>query len=278
MNNKSICDTTDKTLFMDEFVDDSVTMTMDDIEKILIYHSKDRESERVRSINWRKTEEYKQWRKEYISSEEYKQKRKEYDNSEHRIAWKKQYQSTKDYKSKTNLRNKNRRERLWNLVLEIYGSKCVCCGESNKNFLTLDHINGGGSKERTGSTTTLQKAVEEKDKTKYQILCYNCNTGRHWNGGICPHVEEKPLKNSLRIKFIEEYGGRCECCGETIKTFLTLDHVNGRKKEEPKTPYKEAVSFKDNNKYRILCCNCNAGRQHRGINGTCPHKITSEEY
>ena len=41
MNNKSICDTTDKTLFMDEFVDDSVTMTMDDIEKILIHHSRD---------------------------------------------------------------------------------------------------------------------------------------------------------------------------------------------------------------------------------------------
>ncbi len=41
MNNNSTYETTDKTLFMDEFVDDSVTMTMDDIEKILIHHSRD---------------------------------------------------------------------------------------------------------------------------------------------------------------------------------------------------------------------------------------------
>lgn len=41
MNTSNTYETTDKTLFMEEFVDDSVTMTMDDIEKILIYHSKD---------------------------------------------------------------------------------------------------------------------------------------------------------------------------------------------------------------------------------------------
>ena len=41
MNTSNTYETTDKTLFMEEIVDDSVTMTMDDIEKILIHHSKD---------------------------------------------------------------------------------------------------------------------------------------------------------------------------------------------------------------------------------------------
>ena len=33
-------------------------------------------------------------------------------------------------------------------VFDHYGNKCVCCGESQHEFLTIDHINGGGNIER----------------------------------------------------------------------------------------------------------------------------------
>lgn len=25
------------------------------------------------------------------------------------------------------------------------------------------------------------------DLDRYQLLCFNCNCGRHRNGGVCPH-------------------------------------------------------------------------------------------
>ena len=82
-----------------------------------------------------------------------------------------------------------KRKELQNEVFRIYGHMCACCGESNQIFLTLDHINGNGTRERTESPGfgMLKKAIREADKTKYQILCYNCNCGRWRNKGICPH-------------------------------------------------------------------------------------------
>src|SRR5579859_3003759 len=33
-------------------------------------------------------------------------------------------------------------------VMEAYGNKCACCGESEPQFLTIDHINGDGKTHR----------------------------------------------------------------------------------------------------------------------------------
>jgi ssDNA-binding Zn-finger/Zn-ribbon topoisomerase 1 len=32
-------------------------------------------------------------------------------------------------------------------VMKEYGGKCICCGESNIVFLTIDHIDGSGAKD-----------------------------------------------------------------------------------------------------------------------------------
>jgi hypothetical protein len=84
-----------------------------------------------------------------------------------------------------------KRRALYNQLFQIYGGKCACCGESNRLFLTLDHINGDGNIERKAIQNrqygTVGKAIREPDKSKYQILCYNCNCGKRRNKGICPH-------------------------------------------------------------------------------------------
>lgn len=36
-------------------------------------------------------------------------------------------------------------------TLDIYGNKCVCCGETNWQFLTIDHINNDGKKTKKRS-------------------------------------------------------------------------------------------------------------------------------
>lgn len=77
-------------------------------------------------------------------------------------------------------------------VLLVYGGKCNCCGEDTKEFLTIDHINGGGKKHRDstkvkskyGSMWTFLRRVGFPKE--YRLLCWNCNCSRG-AFGYCPH-------------------------------------------------------------------------------------------
>jgi hypothetical protein len=61
--------------------------------------------------------------------------------------------------------------------------KCVRCGITDVRVLQIDHINGGGSKERrnrrnrsgTLHYNVILKLTEDEARAKYQILCANCN-------------------------------------------------------------------------------------------------------
>ncbi len=84
-------------------------------------------------------------------------------------------------------------------LLTAYGGKCVCCGESAPLFLTIDHKNGDGAKER--KEKNLKGGVHFYEKLRawgypqehYQLLCYNCNCARQINRGVCPHQEAGEL-------------------------------------------------------------------------------------
>ncbi len=91
-------------------------------------------------------------------------------------------------------------DRLRRKVYEAYGDKCVCCGESNPLFLTIDHINNDGAqhrralnRRRRGSDTgaILRWARDNNYPDTLQLLCWNCNCGRQRNGGVCPHKEKQ---------------------------------------------------------------------------------------
>jgi hypothetical protein len=77
-------------------------------------------------------------------------------------------------------------------ILRAYGGPepaCTCCGEREPIFLALDHIDGGGHKQRKelgggGFLTWLRK---NGYPAGFRILCHNCNFGRQLNGGTCPH-------------------------------------------------------------------------------------------
>ena len=81
-------------------------------------------------------------------------------------------------------------------VFSYYGNKCECCGESNTLFLTIDHIDGGGSKHRreiktSGGIGFYRWLIKNNFPEGFRVLCFNCNCGRSRNGGTCPH-EESP--------------------------------------------------------------------------------------
>jgi hypothetical protein len=79
-------------------------------------------------------------------------------------------------------------------VVSAYGGKCNCCGEDEFLFLQIDHVNGGGKKDRDAglfSTTWYRWLKANNYPKEYQLLCANCNWGKHLNGGVCPHQDRR---------------------------------------------------------------------------------------
>ena len=79
------------------------------------------------------------------------------------------------------------------IVIEHYGGRCECCGEDNILFLSVDHVNNDGNTHRwkNGNRITgvhlYRKIIKDNFPPTYQILCMNCNFGKHMNNGTCPH-------------------------------------------------------------------------------------------
>jgi hypothetical protein len=60
--------------------------------------------------------------------------------------------------------------------------------------LTIDHVNSDGNVERRQSIGHTGRKVYKMLKrlgypATFRVLCWNCNTGRAINGGICPHAD-----------------------------------------------------------------------------------------
>lgn len=121
-------------------------------------------------------------------------------NKEYQRKWYKK--NRKHCNAKSKQWYKNNRERGKEIILKAhhkvrketithYGGLCACCNEDNIAFLCLDHIKGGGGKQRkqlkknggSGFYFWLRKNDYPKG---YQILCYNCNNAKA-KYGQCPH-------------------------------------------------------------------------------------------
>ena len=84
-------------------------------------------------------------------------------------------------------------------------------------------------------------------------------------------------RKKLRDSVFSAYGGYvCNCCGETIPEFLTLDHINNDGAEHRKMigtggnnllQWLKKHSFPEG--FQVLCWNCQWGKN---LSGECPHK------
>ena len=77
--------------------------------------------------------------------------------------------------------------RLRKIVIDGYGGKCQCCNETIERFLTVDHPNNDGRKDRGNMSRMYRKIIRLNFPEEYRLLCFNCNCGRQVNGGTCPH-------------------------------------------------------------------------------------------
>ncbi|MBV8538685.1 MAG: hypothetical protein JO128_24010 [Alphaproteobacteria bacterium] len=96
-------------------------------------------------------------------------------------------------------------------IMAYGGYRCGCCGETEPMFLTLDHINGGGSRHRgrVGFGNSMLKWLRKRGYPKgFRVLCWNCNAGRHRNGGECPHRKGKKRRAKLIAPSSRAHGSR----------------------------------------------------------------------
>ena len=87
------------------------------------------------------------------------------------------------------------------------GAECVCCHEATIEFLSIDHVNGGGTKHRlsiksNGRGNQFYSWLKQHGYPPgFRVLCMNCNFALgHF--GYCPHggaqktlgnIEQPPL-------------------------------------------------------------------------------------
>jgi len=86
------------------------------------------------------------------------------------------------------VRRRIRYKKVKEAVFEKYGGTCVCCRETQLEFLNIDHVLENGSEERKSISgrTFYEKLFREPINSDYQILCFSCNQGKTRNNGVCP--------------------------------------------------------------------------------------------
>lgn len=117
-------------------------------------------------------------------------------------------EQSRTYSREWNRNNKEKRNaitRRWYAKIKLqvithYGGCCACCGETAQEFLTIDHINGGGSKHRrelgnkARGSRFYRWLVKNHFPDGFRILCWNCNCALgHF--GYCPHTQEKNVES-----------------------------------------------------------------------------------
>jgi hypothetical protein len=105
-----------------------------------------------------------------------------------KAAAKKYYRENKERQCNL-MKKRNAAVRLEGLMAYSDGQpKCDCCGETTLEFLSIDHVNGGGSKHRKELNGISIYAWLKRNKypVGFRVLCHNCNLSIGYYG-YCPH-------------------------------------------------------------------------------------------
>lgn len=128
-----------------------------------------------------KIKEYnRKWRKSHpnYNSEYYKLNKSEINKRNERN------RNKPEYKERAKARLKYRLDEAKRKVYDLLGRECVHCGFDDVRALQIDHINGGGTKDRKGmSGLQFLNHVISINGKGYQILCANCNWIKRYENG-----------------------------------------------------------------------------------------------
>lgn len=104
------------------------------------------------------------------------------------------------------------RTHLFERVYEGLGGVCACCGETERKFLTIDHVrkNGKEHRKRIGTdqiALCLDILRVGCDRSEYQLLCANCHLAKDLRGG-CPHQDGRRRVRAIRRALTFTYVGK----------------------------------------------------------------------
>jgi len=151
---------------------------------------------------------------------------------------------------------------------------CTSCGRD----AMPDSIRCGVCQERYNR----QKKARQ-DGLRQEGFCTQCQRPAQ-NGPWCDACRAKARKadKTRKLRVLSQYGGICECCGEAHEAMLCIDHINGGGNAHRKEIgvggqkiYKWLVRNGFPPGFRVMCHNCNIGRQING--GICPHKQVKDD-
>lgn len=131
-------------------------------------------------------------------------------------------------------------------------------------------------------STCKRGHLRTPDNVKKSGNCKECDRERtrgEWKDN--PEKMRKYGRRSVRkLKqdVLQMLGGECECCGEDLFPFLTLDHIHDNgvdhrrdfKGGQTEVYRKIRAGELSREDYRVLCFNCNCGRAANA--GVCPHE------
>ena len=128
---------------------------------------------------------------------------KEKTNAEYHVEWRlKNPTKTSEYHANyenknpgiNNEQQKKHKKKVRFEVLSHYSNgvpTCACCGEMVLEFLCIDHINGGGSRDRKKTSSNIYAWLRKNAyPLGFRVLCHNCNSALGFYG-YCPHSEVK---------------------------------------------------------------------------------------
>ncbi len=106
--------------------------------------------------------------------------------------WKKYYQK---HKEKIKEKSKEYKNNLREAALDHYGRVCACCGESQIEFLTIDHIFPPKRKTNRERKDLYGWLKRHNYPSGFQTLCWNCNMAKGIYGE-CPHCKRHMIEES----------------------------------------------------------------------------------
>jgi hypothetical protein len=136
-------------------------------------------------------------------------------NKTRRAYWKRDHEKHKEWSRTWAARRapvvKYQRRKLKEELIAAYGGVCRCCGESEVEFLTLEHINKDGAAHRRSlvkvgprggyqswhSVSTkvyLDLKARGFPKDNYCLLCWNCHMASRYDS--CPHQRKQNVQSA----------------------------------------------------------------------------------